>query len=387
MDARLEENGAEPCHDGALILKRSFTSAGANRQFVNASPTTLAVLKTARRSAGRSPRPARSPVAPLEREAARPPGRLRRRRPRARPLTPRSSPRSTACSRSTPNSPPAKPRWSANSISCAIRSRKSQAADSPARRGGDHSSPATQSPRTAAASSSSPRPSSSASRRRTIPSSPASAEVQRAVPRTGEARSLAARPRPVAGQRRDRTGGGRPLAPALSDRLDIDPRATRRNWRNASRSSKPSSANTAPPLDEVIAFGEQAAERLRKIESRGEELARLDRAIAGAARDIDRARREAHQTPRRRRAEAGGGHPGAIARPRLQEIRIRHHAPPRRKNPPPSVSNPPSFSSPQIPANRPSPSSSSPPAAKSPASCSPSRAPSPRRTHPPARLR
>ena len=46
MDARLEENGAEPCHDGALILKRSFTAAGANRQFANASPTTLAVLKT-----------------------------------------------------------------------------------------------------------------------------------------------------------------------------------------------------------------------------------------------------------------------------------------------------------------------------------------------------
>ncbi|MGA3169985.1 MAG: DNA repair protein RecN [Chthoniobacteraceae bacterium] len=45
IDARLEENGAEPCHDGALILKRTFTAAGANRQFANASPTTLAVLK------------------------------------------------------------------------------------------------------------------------------------------------------------------------------------------------------------------------------------------------------------------------------------------------------------------------------------------------------
>jgi DNA repair protein RecN (Recombination protein N) len=45
MNARLEENGAEPCNDGALILKRSFTAAGANRQFANASPTTLAVLK------------------------------------------------------------------------------------------------------------------------------------------------------------------------------------------------------------------------------------------------------------------------------------------------------------------------------------------------------
>ncbi len=46
IDARLEENGAEPCNDGALILKRSFTAAGANRQFVNASPTTLSVLKS-----------------------------------------------------------------------------------------------------------------------------------------------------------------------------------------------------------------------------------------------------------------------------------------------------------------------------------------------------
>ena len=46
LNARLEESGAEPCQDGALILKRSFTAAGANRQFVNASPTTLAVLKS-----------------------------------------------------------------------------------------------------------------------------------------------------------------------------------------------------------------------------------------------------------------------------------------------------------------------------------------------------
>jgi DNA repair protein RecN (Recombination protein N) len=45
MNARLEENGAEPCNDGELILKRSFTASGANRQFANASPTTLAVLK------------------------------------------------------------------------------------------------------------------------------------------------------------------------------------------------------------------------------------------------------------------------------------------------------------------------------------------------------
>jgi DNA repair protein RecN (Recombination protein N) len=39
-----EENGLEPCADHQLILKRAFTAAGANRQFVNGSPTTLQVL-------------------------------------------------------------------------------------------------------------------------------------------------------------------------------------------------------------------------------------------------------------------------------------------------------------------------------------------------------
>jgi DNA repair protein RecN (Recombination protein N) len=41
-----EENGLEPCVDHQLILKRIFTAAGANRQFVNGSPTTLQVLAT-----------------------------------------------------------------------------------------------------------------------------------------------------------------------------------------------------------------------------------------------------------------------------------------------------------------------------------------------------
>jgi DNA repair protein RecN (Recombination protein N) len=40
----LEENGLEPFEDGQLALKRTFTTAGANRQFINGSPTTLAVL-------------------------------------------------------------------------------------------------------------------------------------------------------------------------------------------------------------------------------------------------------------------------------------------------------------------------------------------------------
>lgn len=42
----LDANGLEPCEDQQLVLKRVFTSAGANRQFVNGSPTTLAALGT-----------------------------------------------------------------------------------------------------------------------------------------------------------------------------------------------------------------------------------------------------------------------------------------------------------------------------------------------------
>jgi len=40
----LEENGLEPCEEHQLVLKRTFTSAGTNRQFVNGSATTLATL-------------------------------------------------------------------------------------------------------------------------------------------------------------------------------------------------------------------------------------------------------------------------------------------------------------------------------------------------------
>ena len=40
----LEESGAEPCEDGQLLLKRTFSVSGTNRQFVNGSPVTLAML-------------------------------------------------------------------------------------------------------------------------------------------------------------------------------------------------------------------------------------------------------------------------------------------------------------------------------------------------------
>src|SRR5438445_411290 len=43
-DAFLEENGLEPSEDDQLVIKRTITSAGASRQFINGSPTTLAVL-------------------------------------------------------------------------------------------------------------------------------------------------------------------------------------------------------------------------------------------------------------------------------------------------------------------------------------------------------
>lgn len=42
----LDENGLEACEENQLVLKRTFTSAGANRQFVNGSPATLNALGT-----------------------------------------------------------------------------------------------------------------------------------------------------------------------------------------------------------------------------------------------------------------------------------------------------------------------------------------------------
>ena len=40
----LDENGLEPCENDQLVLKRSFTNAGSNRQFINGSPATLNAL-------------------------------------------------------------------------------------------------------------------------------------------------------------------------------------------------------------------------------------------------------------------------------------------------------------------------------------------------------
>ncbi|MEO5803337.1 MAG: DNA repair protein RecN [Verrucomicrobiota bacterium] len=40
----LEENGLEPCEENQLVLKRTFSAIGTNRQFINGSPTTLNIL-------------------------------------------------------------------------------------------------------------------------------------------------------------------------------------------------------------------------------------------------------------------------------------------------------------------------------------------------------
>lgn len=45
LNEELAAQGLEPCADATLILKRSFSLGGANRQWVNCSATTLAVLK------------------------------------------------------------------------------------------------------------------------------------------------------------------------------------------------------------------------------------------------------------------------------------------------------------------------------------------------------
>jgi len=44
LNPQLAEAGIEPCEDD-LILKRTLSSSGTNRQFINGSPTTLSVLK------------------------------------------------------------------------------------------------------------------------------------------------------------------------------------------------------------------------------------------------------------------------------------------------------------------------------------------------------
>ncbi len=44
FESFLDGNGLEPCEDGQLVLKRTITANGANRQFINGSPATLNAL-------------------------------------------------------------------------------------------------------------------------------------------------------------------------------------------------------------------------------------------------------------------------------------------------------------------------------------------------------
>ncbi|HEY0256114.1 MAG TPA: DNA repair protein RecN [Candidatus Methylacidiphilales bacterium] len=46
VDAVLEEMGSEPCEGHTLLLKRTFSATGTNRQFINGSPITLQGLKS-----------------------------------------------------------------------------------------------------------------------------------------------------------------------------------------------------------------------------------------------------------------------------------------------------------------------------------------------------
>lgn len=45
LDTILVEAGIEPCDGGQLVLKRTFTATGSNRQFANCSPATLQVMR------------------------------------------------------------------------------------------------------------------------------------------------------------------------------------------------------------------------------------------------------------------------------------------------------------------------------------------------------
>ena len=42
----LDKNGLEPCEEDQLVIKRTFTATGTNRQFINGTPTTLNMLAT-----------------------------------------------------------------------------------------------------------------------------------------------------------------------------------------------------------------------------------------------------------------------------------------------------------------------------------------------------
>ena len=79
-------------------------------------------------------------------------------------------------------------------------------------------------------------------------------------------------------------------------------------------------------IAEVIEFGDRAAERMRKIEGRDAELERLAAEIEKRASKFEPQRRSAAQAPRESGAETFGKHPQQPCRSWFQAIRVRSEA-------------------------------------------------------------
>ena len=60
-----------------------------------------------------------------------------------------------------------------------------------------------------------------------------------------------------------------------AEKVDLDPEALQ-NWKSGSMLSIPLNANTAPQVDDILAFGEEIRLKLRKLEQRESELSRLN---------------------------------------------------------------------------------------------------------------
>ena len=79
-------------------------------------------------------------------------------------------------------------------------------------------------------------------------------------------------------------------------------------------------------IAEVIAFGERAAERMRKIEGRDEELERLAKEIENVRAQMNRAGEALRKLRDKSCAETFRKYPAQFARSRISPIRIRSEA-------------------------------------------------------------
>ena len=75
VDAALEAAGLPPCEDGQLIVRRTLSTTGAGRNWINDSATTLQTLRSVSEPLVDMPR-LRPSIAPLPRLPARTPRRL-----------------------------------------------------------------------------------------------------------------------------------------------------------------------------------------------------------------------------------------------------------------------------------------------------------------------